>query len=190
VEYLVQALNWTVVTPSSASMAPTPASGSTVMPETPNEAEDKAEPEDQVEEPEVEERKASYGSFGRYAPYLKEAEGSDAPSAVQTLRMDGCNLRAFVLEALGKLTCPRLGGELMSSNRYPNVRYQEPLPSSESDRTNGRSGTRAHDPRLPRFIDVHVFLLSHRDSKSHHQPPDPRLLNSLIHTSTSSDPRP
>ena len=66
--------------------------------------EDKPEPEKEVEGPEVEERKASYGSFGRYAPYLKEAEGSDASSAVQTLRMDGCNLRAFVLEALGQLS--------------------------------------------------------------------------------------
>jgi hypothetical protein len=184
VEYLVQALNWTVVTPSSASMTPTPASGSTVMPETPNEAGDKAEPEDQLEE-----RKASYGSFGRYAPYLKEAEGSDAPSAVQTLRMDGCNLRAFVLEALGKLACSRLGGELMSSNRYPNIRYQESIPASESDRPNGRSCTRAHDSRLPRFINVHVLLLSYRDGQSRYQPPDPRLLNSLIHTPTSSDPR-
>lgn len=69
-------------------------------PEVKDEVED-LEPETEAEE--VEERKASYGSFGRYAPYLKEAEGSDAPSAVQTLRMDGCNLRAFVLEALGKL---------------------------------------------------------------------------------------
>jgi len=98
VEYLVQALNWTVVTPSSASMS-TPTSGPAPEPEIKEEAE---EPE-LVWEEEVEERKASYGSFGRYAPYLKEAEGSDAPSAVQTLRMDGCNLRAFVLEALGQL---------------------------------------------------------------------------------------
>jgi protein phosphatase 1 regulatory subunit 37 len=64
--------------------------------------EESEEPESETKEEEVEERKASYGSFGRYAPYLKEAEGSDAPSAVQTLRMDGCNLRAFVLEALGQ----------------------------------------------------------------------------------------
>jgi len=98
VEYLVQALNWTVVTPSSASMS-TSASGPPPEPETKGEAE---EPESKTKEEEVEGRKASYGSFGRHAPYLKEAEGSDAPSAVQTLRMDGCNLRAFVLEALGK----------------------------------------------------------------------------------------
>jgi protein phosphatase 1 regulatory subunit 37 len=97
VEYLVQALNWTVVTPSSASMS-TPTSGAVPEPEVKDEVD---EPEPEKEE-EVEERKASYGSFGRYAPYLKEAEGSDAPSAVQTLRMDGCNLRAFVLEALGQ----------------------------------------------------------------------------------------
>jgi len=77
----------------------TPTSGPAPEPEIKEEAE---EPE-LVWEEEVEERKASYGSFGRYAPYLKEAEGSDAPSAVQTLRMDGCNLRAFVLEALGQL---------------------------------------------------------------------------------------
>jgi len=98
VEYLVQALNWTVVTPSSATMSS--ATGTVPEPEV---KEDKPEPEKEVEGPEVEERKASYGSFGRYAPYLKEAEGSDAPSAVQTLRMDGCNLRALVLEALGEL---------------------------------------------------------------------------------------
>jgi protein phosphatase 1 regulatory subunit 37 len=95
VEYLVQALNWTVVTSSSATMSPS-ASGATPEPEVKEETE---EPESVTKE--EEERKASYGSFGRYAPYLKEAEGSDAPSAVQTLRMDGCNLRAFVLEALG-----------------------------------------------------------------------------------------
>jgi protein phosphatase 1 regulatory subunit 37 len=97
VEYLVQALNWTVVTPSSASMS-TSTSGAVPEPEVKDEVD---EPKPEKEE-EVEERKASYGSFGRYAPYLKEAEGSDAPSAVQTLRMDGCNLRAFVLEALGQ----------------------------------------------------------------------------------------
>ena len=97
-EYLVQALNWTVVTPSSATM-----SSSTSGPASESEIKEEAEqPEPEKEEEEVEERKASYGSFGRYAPYLKEAEGSDAPSAVQTLRMDGCNLRAFVLEALGQ----------------------------------------------------------------------------------------
>jgi protein phosphatase 1 regulatory subunit 37 len=75
------------------------ASGATPEPEVKEEAKE-SDPEAKGEE--VEERKASYGSFGRYAPYLKEAEGSDAPSAVQTLRMDGCNLRAFVLEALGQ----------------------------------------------------------------------------------------
>lgn len=99
VEYLVQALNWTVVTPSSASMSPLD-SGPAPEPEAKDEVEG---PESETKEEKVEERKASYGSFGRYAPYLKEAEGSDAPSAVQTLRMDGCNLRAFVLEALGQL---------------------------------------------------------------------------------------
>jgi protein phosphatase 1 regulatory subunit 37 len=98
VEYLVQALNWTVVTPSSASMS---ASAFGAAPE-PEAKEETDRPESERKEEEVEERKASYGSFGRYAPYLKEAEGSDAPSAVQTLRMDGCNLRAFVLEALGQ----------------------------------------------------------------------------------------
>jgi protein phosphatase 1 regulatory subunit 37 len=99
VEYLVQALNWTVVTSSSATMSPS-SSGPATEPEAKEAAED---PElERKEEEEVEERKASYGSFGRYAPYLKEAEGSDAPSAVQTLRMDGCNLRAFVLDALGQ----------------------------------------------------------------------------------------
>lgn len=67
----------------------------------PESKEDNVAAEKEAEE-EVKERKASYGSFGRYAPYLKEAEGSDAPSAVQTLRMDGCNLRAFVLEAFGQ----------------------------------------------------------------------------------------
>ena len=96
-EYLVQALNWTVVTPSSASM-----SSSTSGPAPEPEVKDEVEAPEPEREEAVEERKASYGSFGRYAPYLKEAEGSDAPSAVQTLRMDGCNLRAFVLEALGQ----------------------------------------------------------------------------------------
>jgi protein phosphatase 1 regulatory subunit 37 len=99
VEYLVQALNWTVVTPSSASMS---TSTSGAAPEPDLKPEESEEPESETKEEKVEERKASYGSFGRYAPYLKEAEGSDAPSAVQTLRMDGCNLRAFVLEALGQ----------------------------------------------------------------------------------------
>ena len=94
VEYLVQALNWTVVTPSSAPI--------TVGPDISKDGSAEKEKEKERPDTEVEERKQSYGSFGRYAPYLKEAEGSDAPSAVQTLRMDGCNLRALVLEALGQ----------------------------------------------------------------------------------------
>lgn len=45
----------------------------------------------------------SYGSFIPPAPLLKEAENEATPAAVQSLRMDGCLLRANVLEALGKL---------------------------------------------------------------------------------------
>jgi protein phosphatase 1 regulatory subunit 37 len=116
VEYLVQALNWTTVTPSSAPISAAPDS-----------KDENGEKEKEVVDPEAEERKESYGSFGRYAPYLKEAEGSDAPSAIQTLRMDGCNLRAFVLEALGQFYSRPLRDVLTSSDRYSDVRYQEPV---------------------------------------------------------------
>lgn len=91
VEYLVQALNWTTITPPSAGV---PVSSSEAV--KGEEAETVAE-----KDKEVDGRRDCYGSFGRYAPYLKEAEAFDAPSAVQTLRMDGCALRANVLEALG-----------------------------------------------------------------------------------------
>lgn len=45
----------------------------------------------------------AYGSFIPPAPLLREGEEAEAgkPSAVQTLRMDGCGLRANVLESLG-----------------------------------------------------------------------------------------
>lgn len=43
----------------------------------------------------------SYGSFLPPAPLLKEAEEIERPAALQTLRMDGCGLRAGTLEALG-----------------------------------------------------------------------------------------
>jgi protein phosphatase 1 regulatory subunit 37 len=119
VEYLVQALNWTTVTPSSASISAAPDS-----------KDENGEKEKEVVDPEVGERKESYGSFGRYAPYLKEAEGSDAPSAVQTLRMDGCNLRAFVLEALGQFGFRPQKDMLTSSDRCSDVRYQEPITSA------------------------------------------------------------
>jgi hypothetical protein len=78
----------------------------------------------------ADERRDCYGSFGRYAPYLKEAEASDAPSAVQTLRMDGCAFRANVLEALGTSPPSSLdvGREILTASyRDPIIRYQEPL---------------------------------------------------------------
>jgi hypothetical protein len=98
VEYLVQALNWTTVTPPSATALPSAEAETVANEDSALKEEVKQEVNGEVEA----ERKASYGSFGRQVPYLKDAEGSDAPSAVQTLRMDGCNLRAFVLEAFGE----------------------------------------------------------------------------------------
>ncbi|WVR04933.1 hypothetical protein IAU60_001945 [Kwoniella sp. DSM 27419] len=41
-----------------------------------------------------------YGSFVPPAPLLKEADESSMPAAVQTLRMDGCTLKAGALETL------------------------------------------------------------------------------------------
>ena len=43
----------------------------------------------------------AYGSFLPPAPLLRSGEDSGKPSEVQTLRMDGCNLRHNVLEVLG-----------------------------------------------------------------------------------------
>lgn len=45
----------------------------------------------------------SYGSFVPPAPLLREMEDETKPAAVQSLRMDGCGLRAHILEALGAL---------------------------------------------------------------------------------------
>ncbi|WWC69798.1 uncharacterized protein I206_103741 [Kwoniella pini CBS 10737] len=46
--------------------------------------------------------KDAYGSFIPPAPLLKEHEESSTPAAVQTLRLDGCALRANVLETLAQ----------------------------------------------------------------------------------------
>lgn len=43
-----------------------------------------------------------YGSFILPAPLLKDGENDGGAAAVQTLRMDGCGLKANVLESLGK----------------------------------------------------------------------------------------
>lgn len=43
-----------------------------------------------------------YGSFVPHAPLLKDSEDLRA-AGLQTLRMDGCTLRASLLEPLGKL---------------------------------------------------------------------------------------
>lgn len=49
------------------------------------------------------EKRDCYGQFVPSAPLLKEKDGPELPAALQTLRMDGCGLRANVLEALGRL---------------------------------------------------------------------------------------
>ena len=48
----------------------------------------------------------AYGSFLPPAPLLRSSEDSGRPAAVQTLRMDGCNLRHNVLEVLGTYIAP------------------------------------------------------------------------------------
>ena len=50
----------------------------------------------------IEEESTAYGSFMPPAPLLKEVEDEARPAAVQSLRMDGCALRANVMEALGE----------------------------------------------------------------------------------------
>ena len=63
---------------------------------------EKVESESPIEmEMKREESRASM-SYVRPAPLLRETEGPEAPSALQTLRMDGCSLRPNSLEALGE----------------------------------------------------------------------------------------
>ncbi|WVQ98412.1 hypothetical protein IAU59_005535 [Kwoniella sp. CBS 9459] len=105
VEYLVQALTCTQVRapPIVADTVQSPDS-TIVSPET-EKSEEEAVTEN-ADEPQGKEKKEvkkdAYGSFIPPAPLLKEADESRTPAAVQTLRMDGCGLKAAVLETLAQ----------------------------------------------------------------------------------------
>lgn len=99
IDYLVQALTCAPVAPSSASMTSTTTTHSDLL--------TSEKVESPVDEDARTEDERGPTAYVRPAPLLKESEGPEAPTAIQTLRMDGCALRANVLEALGK--CPERG---------------------------------------------------------------------------------
>ncbi|OCF44763.1 hypothetical protein I317_01453 [Kwoniella heveanensis CBS 569] len=111
VEYLVQALTCTQIRapshPSTAGADSTYSADSTVAVSPENEKSESeavssrrgvGEDAGQSEK----ELKDAYGSFIPPAPLLKETDESRTPAAVQTLRMDGCGLKAAVLETLAQ----------------------------------------------------------------------------------------
>ncbi|KAK8870050.1 hypothetical protein IAR55_000620 [Kwoniella newhampshirensis] len=112
VEYLVQALNRTHVQPhpvqsTSASQVTSPDPSHNPPPPPPSKDENEknsAEPTDANGGAEGEEKACedAYGSFIPPAPLLKENDLTSTPAAVQTIRMDGCGLKANVLETLAQ----------------------------------------------------------------------------------------
>lgn len=109
IDYLVQALTCAQVRPLPL---PDKEGNGTVDGNTPSQSPEDITtplPSESVDEKEADlpddpkEERDSYGSFIPRAPLLKEAEDEARPAAVQSLRMDGCMLRANVLEALGEL---------------------------------------------------------------------------------------
>ena len=104
VDCLVQALN----------CAPIPTTSSLGLSNSLNEHPKATDPKDLLDPPpdpstrEVEDATPAgtpdgyYGSFVPPAPLLKDGDRDGWPAAVQTLRMDGCGLKANVLESLGQ----------------------------------------------------------------------------------------
>ncbi|WVF72536.1 hypothetical protein IAT40_007353 [Kwoniella sp. CBS 6097] len=108
IEYLVQALTCAQVRapPAISSESTYRANLSTGSPELESEksmgTEAALDGKGQGEQEKEEEARDAYGSFIPPAPLLKEADESRTPAAVQTLRMDGCGLKAAVLETLAQ----------------------------------------------------------------------------------------
>ena len=130
VEYLVQALNTPrssshstdAVPPETplkaekllgvrgkrAQSEPSHSPSSIQLVENANDPSEDSESETEVEKIEAEKEEemveaiSMYGSFIPPAPLLKASTDEDAPTALHTLRMDGCAFRGNVLEALGK----------------------------------------------------------------------------------------
>lgn len=110
-EYLVRALTCSAVRPSAAGSdtSPTSTSHPDRMPDQevddiPDKASsDATQPEAEDGDEEADMPPSGYGSFVPPAPLLRDHEETSLPTAVQTLRMDGCSLRNAALELLGKL---------------------------------------------------------------------------------------
>ncbi|WWC85158.1 uncharacterized protein L201_000015 [Kwoniella dendrophila CBS 6074] len=102
IEYLVQALTSSRIKPLES----TPNLGASPDPSTQPEGQDKLENGlDDAQQESNESEKISinaYGSFIPPAPLLKENDENRTPAAVQTLRLDGCALRANVMETLAQ----------------------------------------------------------------------------------------
>ncbi|WWC61497.1 uncharacterized protein I303_104081 [Kwoniella dejecticola CBS 10117] len=103
VEYLVQALTSTQIKAQEA----TPKIG--FSPDSASQLDSAIETKDGVQDGTVGEdggaektSKDAYGSFIPPAPLLKEHEENSTPAAVQTLRLDGCGLRANVMEIVAQ----------------------------------------------------------------------------------------
>jgi len=104
IDYLVQALNGARIKPppvpdkDGMSINGTDAGA--------NDTSDVVEVKQTEEAPDEEGEKinehSAYGSFIPPAPLLREADDETRPAAVQSLRMDGCGLKANVLESLGQ----------------------------------------------------------------------------------------
>jgi hypothetical protein len=161
IDYMVQALTCTPVTPTSTASAPGSSLGQPNG-HFGNPSSEKVESESPTEmEMKREESRAST-SFVRPAPLLREVEGPEAPSALQTLRMDGCALRPNSLEALGRSEAKMqmCGKELTRvSHGCSVVRYQKHLFTAQQDRSTRRCSSSDHDPRLSRRLVVNVVLL-------------------------------
>ena len=105
IDHLVQGLNCVRVRPPpSATSSDAHPNSANDIPSTPDpkHSSDRPQEKDTAEEDGEADERDSYGSFIPAAPLLKEVVNvASVPAAVQTLRMDGCGLRAAVLEALG-----------------------------------------------------------------------------------------
>ncbi|ORY32099.1 hypothetical protein BCR39DRAFT_524149 [Naematelia encephala] len=105
IDYLVQALTCSKVNPPPT----TTGSASSLGTDTNNSPNPDHNTEPPPSPPKTDEEKGdeetvgnAYGSFIRPAPLLKETDEGIVPAAVQTLRMDGCNLKGAVLESLAQ----------------------------------------------------------------------------------------
>jgi hypothetical protein len=103
-EYFVQAFSTTTASPQTAlaGMPIAPATRETVSTADIASSGDIPRPSLDIDAQKQEESVDAYGSFLPPAPLLRNGEESGKPAAVQTLRMDECNLRHNVLEVLGE----------------------------------------------------------------------------------------